>query len=214
MKPIKIKSKQATTLQRAPKLLPAADRKIAPLGAELATNNTMAVVPRHAGVVRLSKQSLPADFANRLCTSFGIASSELLDRIVIQVNALQVSGPSDLDPSERLLLAIAMMRELGPETGAEAFLAIQMIGVHEAAVSFLRAATSPGQSLEGADANVIRATRLMSLFTDQLDAMSKLKKRPQQKVTVVENVHVHPGGQAIVGAVSTAMSDDGGKHEE
>lgn len=213
MKPINIKSTQATTRQRVPKRPPAADRKIAPLGPELATNNTKAVVPRHAGVVRLSKQNLPADFANLLCKSLGIRSSELPDRIVIQANALQVSGPSDLDPSERLLMAIAMMQELGPENGAEALLAVQMIGVHEAAVTFLRAATSPGHSLEGADANVIRATRLMSLFTDQLDAMSRLKKRPQQKVTV-ENVHVHPGGQAIVGAVSTAMSDDGGKHEE
>ena len=38
---------------------------------------------------------------------------------------------------------------------------------------------------------------------EQLEAMQKLKgKAGQQKVTV-EHVHVHEGGKAIVGAVST-----------
>jgi GTPase len=49
----------------------------------------------------------------------------------------------------------------------------------------------------------------MRLFTEQLEAMSKLKgKVGQQKVTV-EHVHVHDGGQAIVGAVSTGKPDRG-----
>jgi hypothetical protein len=42
----------------------------------------------------------------------------------------------------------------------------------------------------------------MRLFNEQLEAMAKLKgKAGQQKVTV-EHVHVHKGGQAIVGAIS------------
>ena len=46
----------------------------------------------------------------------------------------------------------------------------------------------------------------MRLFNEQLEAMSKLKgKAGQQKVTV-EHVHVHGGGQAIVGAVSAEKS--------
>jgi hypothetical protein len=81
-------------------------------------------------------------------------------------------------------------------------LAVQLIGVHEAATSFLHQATVEGQTVEGADRNVLRATRLMRLFTEQLDAMAKLKGRTSQQKVTVEHVHVHDGGQAIVGAVN------------
>ena len=55
---------------------------------------------------------------------------------------------------------------------------------------------------------MLRATRLMRIFTEQLDAMAKLKgKSGHQKVTV-EHVHVHKGAQAIVGAVTTSKEAD------
>ena len=38
-----------------------------------------------------------------------------------------------------------------------------MFGVHNAAVLFLKGATMEGQTFEGGDANVVRATRLMRL---------------------------------------------------
>lgn len=107
--------------------------------------------------------------------------------------------------------AKATMLELGPENTAEVLLAIQMIGVHEAAMTFLRAATRKGQYFDGADANVTCAIRLIRLFIEQLDTSLKLKKKPPQKLTVVENVHVHSGGQAIVGVVSTS---NGETHED
>jgi hypothetical protein len=66
-------------------------------------------------------------------------------------------------------------------------------------VLFLRRATLEGQTFDGAEANVLRAARLMRLFNGQLDAMAKLKgKTGRQKVTV-EHVHVNSGGQAVVG---------------
>ena len=84
-----------------------------------------------------------------------------------------------------------------------------MFGVHEAATLLLKRATVEGQTFEGTDANVVRATKLMRLFNEQVELMAKLKgKTSQQKVTV-EHVHVHQGGQAIVGAVSTAKTDQG-----
>lgn len=43
----------------------------------------------------------------------------------------------------------------------------------------------------------------MRLFLEQVEAIQKLKgKAAQQKVTV-EHVHLHQGGQAILGAVAT-----------
>ncbi len=81
-----------------------------------------------------------------------------------------------------------------------------MIGVHEAATMFLRRATAAGQTSDEVDRNVLQATRLMRLFTEQLNAMAKLKGRTSQQKVTVEHVHVHGGGQAIVGAVNASPS--------
>ncbi len=82
-------------------------------------------------------------------------------------------------------------------------LAVQMIAANDAALLFLRRATADGQTVEGSDGNVLRATRLMRLFIEQLAAMAKLKGKTGQQKVVVEHVHVHSGGQAVVGAVAS-----------
>src|SRR5947207_2727329 len=78
-----------------------------------------------------------------------------------------------------------------------------MIAANDVALLFLRRATADGQTVEGSDGNVLRATRLMRLFTEQLAAMAKLKGKTGQQKVVVEHVHVHSGGQAVVGAVAS-----------
>jgi hypothetical protein len=48
---------------------------------------------------------------------------------------------------------------------------------------------------------VLRATRLLRLFTEQLEALAKLKGKTSQQKVIVEHVTVAAGGQAIVGVV-------------
>ena len=43
--------------------------------------------------------------------------------------------------------------------------------------------------------------KLLRTFTVQIEALAKLKRGGEQTVRV-EHVHVYPGGQAIVGAIS------------
>ncbi len=81
-------------------------------------------------------------------------------------------------------------------------LAVQMIGAQRAAMTFLERATLPGQTSDGIDANVLRATRLMRLFNEQVETMAKLKGKGGQQRVVVEHVTVAAGGQAIVGSVT------------
>jgi hypothetical protein len=51
----------------------------------------------------------------------------------------------------------------------------------------------------------------MRLHLEQIEAMQKLKGKAGQQKTV-EHVHVHEGGQAIVGPVSTTKGEgDGGQ---
>jgi hypothetical protein len=62
-------------------------------------------------------------------------------------------------------------------------------------------ALGPEQTVEGTETNANRAMRLMRLFNEQLEAMTKLKGKGGQQRVVVEQVTVAAGGQAIVGAV-------------
>jgi hypothetical protein len=119
-------------------------------------------------------------------------------QILMQALNIPSTGASKDDP-DRLITALGTLIEIGPKGALESLVAVQMMGVHNAALTFLSNATADRQDLESRDANVLRAVRLMRLFNEQIEAMQKLKgKDGQQKVTV-EHVHVHNGGQAIVG---------------
>jgi hypothetical protein len=135
--------------------------------------------------------------------SSGIKSHIVAARLLGQTASAIVPACSKDTALERLELAAGTLGEMAPSNSTEAMLATQMIAVHEAALLFIKSATQEKQTFDGCDANVLRATRLMQVFNEQLEAMQRLKgKAGQQKVTV-EHVHVHEGGQAIVGAVTT-----------
>lgn len=138
----------------------------------------------------------------------GTKSYEVPARIVLQAARAHVC-PQPKDADDYVLKAVNAMAEMAPQNATEAMLAVQMLATHDAALMFMRCATVLGQSTEAADGHVLRATRLMRVFNEQLEAMQKLKgKVGQQKVTV-EHVHVHQGGQAIVGNVSPAKGNQG-----
>ncbi|WP_334062886.1 hypothetical protein [Limimaricola cinnabarinus] len=109
--------------------------------------------------------------------------------------------PESLSKSERnarLLRAVELYEGLEPEGAAEGMLAAQMVGTHTAALECLRRAASLGQNDRTRDSNLKNAQKLMTLYAQQMAALNKHRGRGQQKVTV-EHVHVHSGGQAIVG---------------
>jgi hypothetical protein len=148
------------------------------------------------------------------CKLTGIRSRELANRMVIQVADALVQQKST-EEEDDLIKAIAAIGEMEPQNLTEAMLASQMIAANDAALMFLSLATIENQHPEAIDTNVLRATRLMRVFREQLEAMQKLRgKSGQQKVTV-EHVHVHDGGQAIVGTVTAGgtgrgVGDDAG----
>jgi hypothetical protein len=79
-------------------------------------------------------------------------------------------------------------------------LAAQMVATHSAAMECLCRAMLEEQTFEGRDQNLKHATKLLGLYTRQLEALDKHRGKGQQKITV-EHVNVHAGGQAIVGNV-------------
>ena len=84
-----------------------------------------------------------------------------------------------------------------------------MTATGETALLFLNRATLPDQPLEVVDRIVAHATRLMRLHLEQIEAMQKLKGKAGQQKMTVKHVHVHEGGLAIVGALSTTKGGTG-----
>lgn len=112
--------------------------------------------------------------------------------------------PED-EKNARILRAVELFEELKPQDAAESMLAAQMVGTHTAALDCLRRAALANQTFEGRDLALKHATKLMTLYTQQLATLNKHRGKGQQKVTV-EYVNVEPGGQAIVGNVETGKS--------
>jgi hypothetical protein len=120
------------------------------------------------------------------------------------------------DARECLNAATTILEEMKPESVTEAMLAVQMMGVHHAALAFLQAAAVSRRTSAGSDADMARAMNLMRLFIEQAEAMAKLKGKSGQQKMTVEHVHVHQGGQAVVGQVSTAprLAGEGGNYKK
>ena len=58
------------------------------------------------------------------------------------------------------------------------------------------------QTFEGRRENLNQANKLSRTYATLLEALNRHRGKGQQKVTV-EHVHVHAGGQAVVGTVET-----------
>jgi hypothetical protein len=107
---------------------------------------------------------------------------------------------------------LALMAELKPQDAFEGLLISQMLMVHKQAMYHLNISNLDGNRGSTAiqDSLTNRYTKLMRLYAQQMEALDKHRRGGNQKMTV-EHVHVHEGGQAIVGNVSQG---GGGKHEK
>jgi hypothetical protein len=87
-----------------------------------------------------------------------------------------------------------------PKDEIEAMLASQMAVTHSLAMEFLGRAKR-AEYIPQLEASANFAVKLLRTYTAQVEALAKLRRGGEQTVRV-EHVHVHPGGQAIVGSVT------------
>jgi hypothetical protein len=97
--------------------------------------------------------------------------------------------------------ALAALHGIAPRDELEAMLAAQMVAVHSAAMRCLRQLKG-SENVPQRDSNGSLAVKLLRTFTAQMEALQRYRGKGEQKMTV-EHVHVHAGGQAIVGEVNT-----------
>src|SRR6516164_990557 len=110
---------------------------------------------------------------------------------------------SDQETRDKLLSAtLAALVGIAPKDELEGMMAAQLIAAHNAAMECYRRAMIDEQTFEGRRENLAQANKLSRTYATLLEALNRHRGKGQQKVTV-EHVHVHAGGQAVVGVVAT-----------
>ena len=79
----------------------------------------------------------------------------------------------------------------------EGMLCGRLWALHNQAMNYMSRAAQPDATTATIDLNINRATKLMRVHTETLDALNKHRRKGEQRVTV-QHVNVSNGGQAIV----------------
>lgn len=109
--------------------------------------------------------------------------------------------------------AVGALIGINPADELEGTIAAQLVACHNASMECYRRAALGDQTFEGKQENLNQANKLSRSYTVLLDALNRHRGKGQQKVTV-EHVHVHEGGQAIVGNVESRGGGDRRKSED
>jgi hypothetical protein len=158
----------------------------------------------------------PSHHSGKLKRLGGSSSDDWNNRIANEaINTLWMKNSDEETRHRQMTAAIDGLIGINPHDELEGMMAAQLIASHSAAMECYRRAMIGEQSFEGRRENLNQANKLSRSFATLLDALNRHRGKGQQKVTV-EHVHVHSGGQAIVGAVApgggTASKDEEQAH--
>jgi hypothetical protein len=116
--------------------------------------------------------------------------------------ALWVAHSDEETRSRQYSATVAALIGIAPKDEIEGMIAAQLLAAHNAGMECYRRAMLAEQTFEGYRENLNQANKLGRTYAVLLDALNRHRGKGQQKVTV-EHVHVHEGGQAIVGNVES-----------
>ena len=128
------------------------------------------------------------------------------------VQSLWVKHSDPETRSKQYSATVAALNGIGPKDELEGMMAAQLVAAHNAAMECYRRAMIGEQTFEGRRENLAQANKLSRTFATLLEALNRHRGKAQQKVTV-EHVHVHAGGQAVVGVVEPPGGGDRAKSE-
>lgn len=132
-----------------------------------------------------------------LMEALGTTQSAFADGLLGQL-ANAASKGQTVD-ERQLNFMLDMVAAIEPRDQLEAMLAAQMAAVHNATMTFARRLNHV-ENIQQQDSAERAFNKLARTFAAQVEALQRYRGKGQQRVTV-EHVHVHQGGQAIVGAV-------------
>jgi hypothetical protein len=156
----------------------------------------------------------PADRKGRL-KGLGGSKSDHWNNILANqaVQALWLKNSSAEEWDKQLSATVAALVGIGPRDELEGMMAAQLIAAHNAAMECYRRAMIGEQTFEGRRENLAQANKLSRTYPTLLEALNRHRGKGQQKVTV-EHVHVHSGGQAVVGMVEAGGGDSAKREDQ
>ena len=137
--------------------------------------------------------------------------NNILANQTVQALWLKHSDPEARD--KQYSATVAALVGIGPKDELEGMMAAQLIAAHNAAMECYRRAMIGEQTFEGRRENLAQANKLSRTYATLLEALNRHRGKGQQKVTV-EHVHVHSGGQAVVGNVEQPGGGDRPRSED
>ncbi len=155
----------------------------------------------------------PDDLKGRLKDIGGSKSDHWNNILANQaVQALWVKNSSPEERDKQLSATVAALMGIAPKDELEGMMAAQLVAAHNAAMECYRRAMIGEQTFEGRRENLAQANKLSRTYAALLEALNRHRGKGQQKVTV-EHVHVHAGGQAVVGMVAAPGQPGGGDRD-
>ena len=122
-------------------------------------------------------------------------------------------GQPDEERSRQMFVAVTSLQAFAPADEIEGMICAQAVAAHHASMECSRRAMLADQPFEAAQGLRKAAANASRTFVELLSALDRKRGKGGQQVVCVEHVHVHPGGQAIVGSVETGGRGGGGAHE-
>jgi hypothetical protein len=153
-----------------------------------------------------------AGFEFRRMDAFGTSSGNFAAQAMERLAGVARRQGQSFPTERELNTALAFVDGIRPENEVEATLAMQMYTAQDAAMEMMermRQATT----IEAMQNYGAMATKMMRTYTTQVEALNKLRRGGEQTVRV-EHVHVHQGGQAIVGNVTHHPQGGGDKRKD
>jgi len=156
----------------------------------------------------------PDDRKGRLKNIGGSQSDHWNNTLANQaVQALWLKNSSPEERDKQLSATVAALVGIAPKDELEGMMAAQLIAAHNAAMECYRRAMIGEQTFEGRRENLNQANKLSRTWATLLETLNRHRGKGQQKVTV-EHVHVHSGGQAVVGVVEGPGGGDRTKSKD
>ena len=143
----------------------------------------------------------PSQEAGRLKPIGGSMSDDWNSRLANDVLSAVWLFENENDKERKRSAALAALVGIRPASELEGMMAAQLLASHFAAMECYRRAMLVNQTFEGRRESLSQANKLSRTHTALLEAFNRHRGKGHQKVTV-EHVHVHAGGQAIVGNVN------------
>lgn len=136
-----------------------------------------------------------------LIASLGITDGRLAGVVTSDLASISTSK-GEISEME-MNYGLTIIQSIGPRDPVELLLATQMAAIHLATMSTartLRGSTTIVQQ----DSNGNLVNKLARTFATQVEALKRHRAKGEQRVVVEhQHIHVHQGGQAVVGNVTT-----------